>query len=82
MNHNELMLHVTSGFDLRLQASQDVIKDTVDYIYENELPMELWDDVDYCANEDCGKVDHEFHSTEGMIDGGIGVICNSCLRDL
>jgi hypothetical protein len=73
------MLHVTKGFDLRLQASQDVIKDTVDYIYENELPMELIDDVDYCDN--CGEIDHEFTDTEGMIDLGIGVICNSCLRD-
>jgi hypothetical protein len=74
------MLHVTKGFDLRLQASQDVIKDTVDYIYENELPTELIDDVDYCDN--CGEIDHEFHDTTEMIGAGIGVICNSCLRDL
>ena len=57
-------------------------KETIDkytnYIVEQQLPINLWLDVDTCDNEDCGKVDHEFHSTEGMVDGGIGVICNSC----
>ena len=66
----------------RIYDDKEIIKKYTDYIVEHQLPINLWLDVDTCAIESCGKVDHEFHSTEGMINGGVGVICNSCLRDL
>ena len=57
MNHNELMQHVTKGFNLKLKASQDVIKDTVDFIKEHDIAKKDWDNIDYCENDGCDNME-------------------------
>lgn len=62
--------------------SQETIDKFAEYIVEHDLPINQWLDVDTCDKEDCGRIDHEFIDTEGMVNGGIGVICMSCYIDM
>jgi hypothetical protein len=76
MKHNELMLNMSMEFDITDELDQSYMK----YIVDNDIPTDQWLDVDKCNV--CEEVDHEFHDTTEMIGAGVGVICNSCLRDL
>ena len=55
--HDEIMTKISEGFDLTNPTSHKVIKDFVDFIYENDVAMEHWYNLDYNDN-------HEVYITE------------------
>ncbi|WBK39954.1 hypothetical protein [PinkBerry-associated phage LS06-2018-MD08] len=53
-------------------------------LWQKKTYQQLFDYIDDLYLCDCcGNVEHEEHltATDGMINGGIGIICPSCLND-
>jgi hypothetical protein len=80
MNRIEWEITLVEQELAKTYSDKETIVNYAKYIVEHELPRISWLDVDECSI--CGGINHEFHSTETMIQGGVGVICEQCLIDL
>ena len=69
--------------------SQELANDKVDYAIQHcsldyHTVVKYLNELMLCKNDGCDNIEHETNmtDTEGMVNGGIGIVCKSCSEDM
>ena len=67
MKKIEIEKYFIEMYDNGTETSKEIVKEFTDFVIENDIPKDKWDEIDCCSECDCDQLDTEFIEIAGQM---------------